>query len=363
MPRIWCAISGHGFGHAAQVVPVLNELRKRIPHCRVLLRTTVPRKFFAHRLVVPWELSVQEQDVGCVQHDPLTIDVTATWRAYQQFYDSFESRVCEECEALKQHGPDLVLSNISYLALEAGRRVGVPTIALGSLSWDQVLQGFVNPQDPTHGQLITHIQDIYKRTEFAIRMAPSLSMDSFPRHYDVGPIVNHTATNQEVGQKTIPKDSADPVVLVALGGVPLSSLPFERLNQFSSYRFLLDVPLSTRYARVKSTHDGSRNFTDLFAEANIIVSKPGYGTVVEAVAAQKPLVYVRRYNFPDEGPLVEYLHRYGRAVEMTKADFDSGMWCEALEAVQLTPAPREDPPASGVKAAADIIGGYLKKKA
>ena len=26
MPVVWCSISGHGFGHAAQVVPILNEL-------------------------------------------------------------------------------------------------------------------------------------------------------------------------------------------------------------------------------------------------------------------------------------------------------------------------------------------------
>ena len=32
MPYIWCAISGHGYGHAAQVVPVLNAL---VPSCQV----------------------------------------------------------------------------------------------------------------------------------------------------------------------------------------------------------------------------------------------------------------------------------------------------------------------------------------
>ena len=67
MPRIWCAISGHGYGHAAQVVPVLNELGRRYPELTVILRTIVPGTFFTSRLTVPWELSVQAQDVSWVR--------------------------------------------------------------------------------------------------------------------------------------------------------------------------------------------------------------------------------------------------------------------------------------------------------
>ncbi|MBH0180444.1 MAG: hypothetical protein HP490_01870 [Nitrospira sp.] len=72
MPLLWAAISAHGFGHAAQVVPVLNALGRLVPNLRVLLRTMVPASFFEHRLTVPWELSAVQQDVGCIQNGPLT---------------------------------------------------------------------------------------------------------------------------------------------------------------------------------------------------------------------------------------------------------------------------------------------------
>ena len=32
MPLIWCSISGHGYGHAAQVAPVLNALGRLMPN-------------------------------------------------------------------------------------------------------------------------------------------------------------------------------------------------------------------------------------------------------------------------------------------------------------------------------------------
>ena len=344
------------------MVPVLNELGRRNPTLKVLLRTTVPSHFFETRLAVPWELSAREQDVGCVQQGPLTIDVPATWRAYRHFHDTWDRRLREECDAIKCYRPDLVLSNISYLALEAGVRAGVPAIGFGSLSWDQVLQELVDVPTPEQGHIIGHIQEAYKRAEFVIRLAPSLPMNSFSRHVDVGPIGYVGADENHSLDGKVSDALEGPLVLVALGGVPLDSLPFDAIDQLAPYRFLLDLTLSTNYARLKSTHHLSESFYELLKGADIILSKPGYGTVIESVAAGKPLVYVRRYNFSDEGVLADYAHRYGRAYELSKQDFYSGAWRKALDAVLALPPPYELPPESGVCAAADHIDAYLSKK-
>lgn len=359
MPLIWCSISGHGFGHASQVVPVLNELGRRYPNLQVVLRTTVPDHFFTHRLTVPWERSVQEQDVGCVQRGPLHIDIGATWQAYQEFHGSWERRVAEECEVMKQYAPNLVLSNISYLALEAGSRSSIPAIAFGSLAWDHVLQELADSHNPEHGSIIGHIREMYKRADLAIRLAPALPMDSFPRHLDVGPIGHDASVDQHASLHNIRKTGNGPLVLVALGGVPLTTLPFETIDQLSPYQFLMDMPLPSQYARLISAQDVTNSFAQLLGTADIILSKPGYGTVIEAVAQGKPLVYVRRYNFADEGPVVDFAHQYGRAYELSKQDFFGGAWREALDAVQTLPFPNKGLPASGIGAAADIIASYL----
>jgi hypothetical protein len=120
MPLIWCSISGHGFGHAAQIVPVLNELGRRIPSLKALLRTTVPPSLFQDRLHVPWDISACEQDIGCIQQGPLHIDVEGTWDAYDRFHTAWTERVSQEADAIKRYSPDLILSDISYLAIEAG---------------------------------------------------------------------------------------------------------------------------------------------------------------------------------------------------------------------------------------------------
>ena len=121
LATIWCAISGHGFGHAAQVVPILNELGRHLPGLTAILRSTVPASFFHDRLTIPWSLQSVQQDVGCVQHGPLDIDVPATWEAHRRFHASWESRMATETAALAAAAPAMVLADTPYLALSAGK--------------------------------------------------------------------------------------------------------------------------------------------------------------------------------------------------------------------------------------------------
>jgi hypothetical protein len=89
------------------------------------------------------------------------------------------------------------------------------------------------------------------------------------------------------------------------------------------------------------------------------MTKPGYGTIVEAVALQQPVVYIRRYNFADEPPLVDYLHRYGRGVELSFDDFTQGSWEAALQHTLDIPLPSVPPPPTGATMAAKILATYL----
>ena len=125
MPLIWSAISAHGYGHAAQVIPVLNELGRRIPSLKIVLRTNVPAHFFESRMTVPWELRPAQLDIGCLQHGPITMDWEATWQAHRLFHANWEARLKEETAAIRESGADLVIGNNPYLAMAACLAAGL----------------------------------------------------------------------------------------------------------------------------------------------------------------------------------------------------------------------------------------------
>lgn len=363
MPLLCCSISGHGLGHAAQVLPVLNELGRRVPGLTVRLRTMVPAWFFRERLQVPWVLDPVEQDIGCVQHGPLHIDREATWREHRRFHQDWERRIAEEAQAIRSSSPDLVLSNISYLAIEASARSEIPAVGLGSLSWDQILEPLIEGSAPVRraqAEIIGQIKRAYGMADLMLRPEPGLPMDTFRKIVDIGPIVQPPISTRTNLRDLLGVAHVEGLVLIAFGGIALETLPYERLERTTSYRFIVAGPVPDTCSRTRSAASLGAPFRSLLASADLLVTKPGYSTVIEAVAHARPVVYVRRYNFADEEGLVQYLHRHGRAVELSMGDFVSGDWQKALDAVLTLPPPREPAPVpSGAAEAATILAALL----
>jgi hypothetical protein len=358
MPLIWCAISGHGYGHAAQVVPVLNALGALVPGLTAVLRTTVPASFFRDRLAIQWELSPVQQDIGCVQDGPLEIDIDATWAAHQRFHQTWEARLSNEVAAMQATSPALIIADTPYLAIEAGSRAQIPTIALASFTWDLVLKEYCRASDNPHQQLIQCIRGSYAKAFMALRISPAPRIDVFSNIIDIGPIASPTSPERDRLALVLFLAPNERTVLVGFGGVPLTSLPLEQMEQLRHYRFLFDGPVPPGYSRIHSTETLPFSFKTLLASVDVIMTKPGYGTIVEAVALQQPVVYVRRYNFADEPPLVDYLHRYGRGVELSIDDFTRGRWEPALQQALASPVPSLPPPPTGAAEAAEVIVRY-----
>lgn len=126
------------------------------------------------------------------------------------------------------------------------------------------------------------------------------------------------------------------------------------------YRFIMSSPIPRRLTRVTSSSDIPLPFNTLLASVDIVMTKPGYSTIIDCVALSKPVVYVRRYNFADEEGLVRYLHQYGRAVELSIEDFVSGEWKNALQTAQrLPPSQNTPPPQTGAQEAAELIARFV----
>lgn len=360
MPSIWCAISGHGYGHAAQVVPVLNALGAFVPGLTAILRTTVPASFFRDHLTIQWEHSPVPQDIGCIQDGPLKIDIDATWAAHHHFHETWEVRLSNEISAVQAASPALVIADTPYLAIEAGSRAQIPTVALANFTWDLVLKDYCRSTDHSQLQLIQRIRGSYAKADMALRITPAPDIHAFPNMTDIGPIANPSTPDRDRLATALALAPNERTVLVGFGGVPLTTLPLVQMERLGPYRFLFDGPIPPGYSRVHSTETLPFSFKTLLASVDIIMTKPGYGIIVEAVAVQQPVLYVRRYNFADEQPLVDYLHRYGRGVELLIDDFIQGRWEGALQHALDTPLPSLPPPPTGALEAATAIARYCK---
>ena len=360
MKVIWCAISAHGYGHAAQVTSVLNELGLYLDDLHVILRTTVPPTFFSENLKVSWEVQAVQQDIGCIQDGPLHIDVRKTWDAYKVFHNNWDHKVEEEARAIQKANPALVLSNISYLGIAAAARAQVPSVALASLCWEQALLPYLDPQISDHQDIVSGIRQAYSHADFLIRLYPGIEMPSFSSLVDVGPIVPIEASITKDLKGILGLSGQATLVVLAFGGIPVTNLPLRDLDALESYHFVASgLPENIEHERLHRVEGLDMPFREIVMQADIIMTKPGYATTILAVHYGIPMVYVRRHTFIDEQVLINYIWQFGRGVELSREDFDRGQWVESLHMALEQPQSRRLPPPAGNKKAADFLHSFL----
>lgn len=367
--KVWVAISSHGFGHAAQVVPVLNAWFQREPNLFVILRCAVDRSFFEERLLAPfhWEPDIR-LDVGCIQTSPVEVDIEATFAKHDALHSRAEEVIASELKAMAEHRPQIVLASHPYLALEAGKRFGIPTVALVGFTWADALQVYAST--PKHLETVAFVREKYREfTDLAIRIVPAPEITLFRRCVSVGAVAEAPVTPRREDLARAVKAGSRHIVLIAFGGIQVEAqIDFPRLatELGKQFVFVLQSPLLEK--RVPSELDGIFvkgsslkdvfSFKELMASSDLVLSKPGYGTAMEMVALQKCLIYIRRGDFVDEEPIVNYLHRYGKGVELSLSDFVQANWRHALEQSLSIPEPLEKPNFNGASEAAEVLVNF-----
>jgi hypothetical protein len=92
-------------------------------------------------------------------------------------------------------------------------------------------------------------------------------------------------------------------------------------------------------------------YEDLVAAVDVVVTKPGYGIVSDAIAGRARLVYTTRGDFPEYGVLVAEMPRFLPVAFVSNQDLREGALGPALEEVLAKPFP-PPPDLSGAEVAA-----------
>jgi hypothetical protein len=130
LPRVCFYISGHGFGHAARAVTVMNAVVRRNPRVDLVVRTRVPQSFLDQSLATRVERLEGEVDTGVVQPDSLSVDEETTARRAAAFYADFDAKVDEERALLHRLRAGLDEGDIPPLAIAAPHPADNPSVAI-----------------------------------------------------------------------------------------------------------------------------------------------------------------------------------------------------------------------------------------
>lgn len=342
-------ISAHGLGHLAQTAPVLDALSSLAPNVRLTVRSALPREQLARRIGAEFEHIREARDFGFAMHNAVDIDLAASAQRYREFHAGWPQRVAAEAAWLREHGVDALLSNIAYLPLAAAAEAGIPAAGLCSLNWADLFAHYFGAE-PWAGKIHAQLLAAYNGVQGFLRVTPGLPMADLQQRHDIAPIAQLGRRDRARVAQLLDLDPNQRWVLLAMGGMEFR-LPVAEWPLTPGVNWLVPGAWNLRRDDIRTFDLPGLDFSDLLASVDAVITKPGYGTFVEAACSGVPVLYLQRNDWPETAHLAAWLATHGRAGMLTRAQLLAGDVIGELERLWRAPVPPV-PPAGGAGEAA-----------
>lgn len=324
MAHLVVSISGHGFGHVAQTAPVLNQLHRLLPDLHITLRSAVPLAHLQSRIIALFEHLQSEGDIGMLMSSAIDVLADESRAAYRDFHRNWAARVADETTLLKDLRADLVLGNVGYLPLAGARHAGIPAAAMCSLNWFDIYRHYCGEDE-----ISAVMREAYAGADIFFRATPGMAMNELANVAPVAPIADVGRNRRDELNRTLGLSPAEILVLVSLGGIA-SRLPMEHWPRIDGVRWLVQKSWQVNRPDAITLESLPFSFSDVLASCDVLLTKPGYGSFVEATASGVPVLYVSREDWPESAALTIWLAENGNGYEISRDQLNQGNLAEPL---------------------------------
>ena len=342
-------ISAHGLGHLAQTAPVLEALLRRMPGLRLTVRSALPREHLARRIATEFTHVAEARDFGFIMRNAVDIDLAASAQRYREFHAGWPQHVAAEADWLRRHRVDAVLSNVAYLPLAAAECAGIPAAGLCSLNWAELFVHYFG-SEPWATEIHDQMLAAYNSAGIFLRITPGLPMIDILQGREIAPVARIGQADRARVARMLKLRESDRWVLLAMGGMEFR-LPVGSWPQTPGLNWLVPGEWSIARNDVRSVDVADLHFCDLLASVDAVVTKPGYGTFVEAACSGIPILYLERDDWPETPHFAGWLATHARARVLSRGQLLAGDFIDTLQALWQTQAPAVPAAGGGDEAA------------
>ncbi len=355
-PHLYVALSPHGYGHAAMTAPVLNKLRARIPGLRLTIETNVPHHWLAERVTGSFAY-IPTRDFGMVMHSATEVDAERSHAAYMDLHADWPTTVAREAKRLRTVRPDVVLANIPHLALAAAARANVPAVALCSLNWAGIYRAYCGNR-PGADRVLAQMEAAYSTARIFLRALPAMLMPCVLHVQDIGLIARQGCNRRQELRRLLGVSEEVRIGVLAFGGID-PALALEAWPRHPGWLWIAGLSQVPARSDLIQAETLTLPFIDLLASAEVVLTKPGYGTFTEAACARVAVLHSCREGWPEALPLSQWLKAHTRALTVPAERLRVGDFAHELEAVLALPQPTPPPRPTGIDQAVEAIAALL----
>ncbi|MBM7618574.1 uncharacterized protein (TIGR00661 family) [Bacillus tianshenii] len=302
-------ISDYGYGHASRSIAIIRELLKREDQICIIVCHSFALTFMKASLL---EDRVRfreiETDVGYVlQKCTIYPDYEAVSKKMDNFINDFPGRSLKESEFLKNEKVDLLITDISPLPLYAASLLGIPTIGISNFTWYTAYHGLVPAKQlkwlRKQYQLVDYFFHLGASRELNWGRKQNIAFLFFAREID-------TMEVQRI-RKSIPVGKQ--VVFIGLG-MKVDNLVEKDFPIWDSpnCHFIVSSNMKIKKTNVTVVPRNYIESQNYLAATDLIISKPGWGTISEALLAKKPLILLDRKDMQEDQVTITFLKELNR---------------------------------------------------
>jgi hypothetical protein len=355
-PHLLLALSGHGYGHLAQCAPVVNLLCQQLPDMTLTVCSSLPSEVVAARIDSAFDYHSVVLDPVLRMLNAWEVDVAASRQVYRAFYRDWEQGYQADIDLLEQLAPDLVLADIPYRMLSAAADSEIAAVGLCSLNWAAIYAAYCedNAEDR---QMLEQMMRGYRAADIFLAPTPSIPMTGLENVTRIGPVARQGSRQKQSLQEYCAGGSSTQFVLVALGGIA-TQLPLDSWPCIDGVSWILTEAVQSDRTDLVDFDSLAMSFIDVLASADVVLTKPGYGTYAEAVCNGVPVLTIEREDWPETAYLNSWVQQQGHLEVMTREQFYAGDFVAEVKALLAKGSSHGCEP-TGIRQAADIIQSLL----
>ncbi len=319
--RVCFYTSDFGYGHAARDIALIRGLQKTL-HAEVIVKTGSPAEFMS-RSLPGVEVLRGPNDPGVVM-DGAAVDKGRTLTAVERWLSSWDDYITGEKAFLHDRRIDLVLSDISPHPFLAAEELGIPSLGISNFTWHLIYTHLFG-----QNELTDRIAEAYRAAGGALLLPLHEPMAVFRDRRKVG-LVARTVTRDRAEIRGLCGLSEGQILVYLGSGQSLDPSVFRGIRTTLSGCTLL-VPSWADLPGTIRIPPGETETQDWIAACDLVVSKPGYSTISEAIRAGIPMALFRREGFAEDDYLIQGVERLGVGREVPKPAVLDGSWAEDLE--------------------------------
>lgn len=289
-------ISDYGYGHAARSIAIIRSLLHR-GHYRVVICSGKTLGFLQDSLQglgghINLHFRECSSDLGYIlKPHSIEPDLDVFKQEYADYISNMSMDIQREADFISTEKMDLVISDISPIPIAAAKLARVRSLAISNFTWYTAYQQLI---DTNH---LVPLSAAYSKTDFYIHLAGSTEPRWEQRGSTKAGFFCRTPNIEEVRRlrNVLNPDQNKLIVYFPLGmSIQAGSLDSFKMWQNDSCLFVVSANMITSH---KNAHKIPENYTEsqnYVAASDVIITKPGWGTVSEGVLFNKPLILLNR---------------------------------------------------------------------